>query len=642
MLAGKLRPTGTSVHKSLSQLERIGPECKRPRWAHALEICISACWFGLITGFAETGLLLLRKMFFGPSVIGSLQLSDHFPWMIPLDNLLIFACVGAPLGLLGLIRSRVVGVLAFVSLLGLSVMTLLVTIKGLYLGAAAVLAFGLSIRIARSGVSNSDRYRKLVYRTAPLLFLALGATVFWIYHRIETAERSALAALPLAKPGAPNVLLVVWDTARFSRLSMNGYQRSTTPNLERWAKRGVLFTNARSTAPWTLPSHASLFTGELPRRLKVGDDVPLDGVTPTIAEFFRDRGYQTSGIVGNTFYCNSWYGLNRGFIHYEDDYKNDHSISALETARSSALIRRIASAVKLPLDPHHAYKNAERIHGDFLTWLTRDRRPDRPFFAFLNLIDAHSPYLVPEGWRRVFSKGPETPADFQLLMDWDKIPSSKIGPREASMASDCYDDCISYLDVMFGSMLNELERQGLLENTIVVLTSDHGEEMGEHGLFGHGKSLYEPELHVPLLIIPPGGLERHEAVDAAVSLCEIPATLAEMAAPESPHRLPGESLARFWKETVSASAPASGSIISEVSIRERGQTKLSNPPPAFKGPMRSLFDGKWSLIQNADDVYELFDVENDPLESKNLAGDPGYADVLKELAGRLSRSEHSK
>ncbi len=642
MLAGKLRPKGTSVHESLSHLERIQPERLRPRWAHALEIMVSACWFGLVTGFVETGLLLSKSLLFGPSVIGSLQLSDHFPWMITLDNLIIFACLGLPLALLGFLRSRFVHAMAFVCFLGILVLTLLLSLKGLYLGAGLALAFGLALRVARSGVAHTERFRRLVYRTTPLLFLAFAATFYWTRHRIETAERFALAALPLAKPGAPNVLLVVWDTVRFSRLSMNGYERATTPNLERWARKGVRFVNARSTAPWTLPSHASLFTGELPGRLKVGDDVPLDRVTPTIAEFFRDRGYQTSGIVGNTFYCNSWYGLNRGFIHYEDDYKNAHSTSVLEIARSSALVRRFASTVKLPLDPHHAYKNADRIHGDFLSWLSKDRQGDRPFFAFLNLIDAHSPYLVPDGWQRVFSKGPETPTDFQLLMDWDKIPSSKIGPREACMASDCYDDCIRCLDAKFGAMLDDLDSQGVLENTIVVLTSDHGEEMGEHGLFGHGKSLYGPEIHVPLLIIPPGGLERPAVVETPVSLCEVPATLAEMASPGSAHAFQGESLERYWSNAGAGSANTVGAIISEVSIRKRGETRLSNPPPAFKGPMKSLFDGKWSLIQNADGGYELYDITNDPTESKNLASDPQFADVLKELAGRLTRSVQSE
>ena len=129
------------------------------------------------------------------------------------------------------------------------------------------------------------------------------------------------------------MLLVVLDTVRADRLSLYGYGRDTTPNLARLAERGVVFNEARSAAPWTLPSHASLFTGRWPHELNVSGDRPLDGTFPTLAEFLAKHGYATAGFVGNTYFCNSWYGLNRGFFHYEDYYEQNIIISPGEALR---------------------------------------------------------------------------------------------------------------------------------------------------------------------------------------------------------------------------------------------------------------------------------------------------------------------
>ena len=127
-----------------------------------------------------------------------------------------------------------------------------------------------------------------------------------------------MANLPQADSGTPNVLLIVMDTVSAQHMSLYGYPRDTTPNLARLARKGVRFQHARSTAPWTLPSHASMFTGRWPHDLSVGYGQPLDASAPTLAESLRDRGYATGGFVANTLYCSAETGLNRGFIHYED------------------------------------------------------------------------------------------------------------------------------------------------------------------------------------------------------------------------------------------------------------------------------------------------------------------------------------
>ena len=128
----------------------------------------------------------------------------------------------------------------------------------------------------------------------------------------------------------------------------------------------------------------------------------------------------------------------------------------------------------------------------------------RPFFAFLNYIDAHAPYLLPEGDHRRFGVRPETSEDLKTLRGWHGANKENVTPHQVQLVSDAYDDCIAYLDVRIGRLLEDLKGRGLLENTVVIVTSDHGEHLGEQRLYGHGCSLYRPELHVPLLVLAPG------------------------------------------------------------------------------------------------------------------------------------------
>ena len=143
-------------------------------------------------------------------------------------------------------------------------------------------------------------------------------------------------------------------------------------------------------------------------------------------------------------------------------------------------------------------KTAADINNDFLDWLS-DQEGGRPFFVFLNYFDAHSPYIVPDESSRHFGRVPATPAEVALLQDWENRPKQNVPESDATLASDAYDDCIGYLDTQIGKLMDELKSRGVLDNTLVVITSDHGEELGEHGLFGHGRSLYSQELHVPLV-----------------------------------------------------------------------------------------------------------------------------------------------
>ena len=279
-----------------------------------------------------------------------------------------------------------------------------------------------------------------------------------------------------------------------------------------------------------------MLTGRWPHELSARVDRPLDAKFPTVAEVLAARGYATAGFVANTYYCNSWYGLDRGFARYED-FGANKVVSVVETLRSSTLGLKLVSAAGLesatPGDKN-SRKTAAMINNDVLSWLGQPR--DRPFFAFLNYYDAHAPFQLPNGFDRQFGLSAQ-PLAFResLLRSYARMASGKSHPQDAlaiiskanELLRDSYDSCIAYLDQELGRLFAELEGRGLLDNTLVIVTSDHGEQFNEHRLTGHGNSLYGSLIHVPLLIFPPSREPAGRVVTAPVSLRSLAATMVD-------------------------------------------------------------------------------------------------------------------
>ena len=239
---------------------------------------------------------------------------------------------------------------------------------------------------------------------------------------------------PLPQPGSANVLLVVLDTVAAEHLSLYGYARPTSPTMAELAERGVRFERAQSSSSWTLPSHASLFTGRWPHELSAGWLTPLDGAFPTLAEFLGARGYATAGFIGNCWYCACGSGLERGFDSY-----TDYIFPRLTAFKAASLVRRTVDGLreaeqfledwldidvlKAPVDRLFMLVNADRkaaaeVNQEFLDWLTRRRQPNRPFFAFLNYYDAHSPYELPPATVRRFGTPTVDPRDIDMIQNW--------------------------------------------------------------------------------------------------------------------------------------------------------------------------------------------------------------------------------
>ena len=195
-------------------------------------------------------------------------------------------------------------------------------------------------------------------------------------------------------------------------------------------------------------------------------------------------------------------------------------------------------------------KGASVGNRELLDWISQRPQKERPFFAFVNYLDAHYPYLLVPGRIHRFGVEPTEPYQRLLIQRWWELDKTTLSPQGVAFAADAYDDCIADLDEQLGKLIDELDRRGVLKQTWLIVTSDHGESFGEHaGVFCHGKSLYETEVRVPLIVIPPGGREPKQTVKEAVSLRDMAATIVELAGLQRDAPFPGESLSRFWNQS---------------------------------------------------------------------------------------------
>ena len=279
------------------------------------------------------------------------------------------------------------------------------------------------------------------------------------------------------------------------------------------------------------------------------------------------------------------------------------------------------------------------MNREFLDWLAHRTEPRRPYFAFLNYYDAHAPYLLPEGTPLRFGMGPRTEADFTLLVKrWKVIDKQRLNPRYQALVHDSYDNCLGYIDDCMGALLDGLERSGDLDRTVVVITADHGEELGEHGLFEHGESLYRPEIRVPLVIVLPSRQSSPKAVREVVSLRDLPATVVDLVGLSSGPTFPGRSLVSTWRES-SSKSDAGGDA---AAFSELAAPNPTNPSrglsPATRGPLGSVAEGDYVYIRNEGSGREqLFHERQDPAEQFNLAQEESMQPVLTRMCGLLDR-----
>jgi arylsulfatase A-like enzyme len=279
-------------------------------------------------------------------------------------------------------------------------------------------------------------------------------------------------------------------------------------------------------------------------------------------------------------------------------------------------------------------KNAARINRDALRWISAQR--GRPFFAFLNCIDAHDAYIPPRGADGRFGREPANSSERALIREWERITddvqeSAKLSRAMVELARDCYDDCLAYLDDQLGRLLDELERQALLQNTIVFITSDHGEHFGEHdGSFGHNRTLYSQETRVPLVVIAPGRVPEGKIVTAPVSLRDLAATVDDLVAGPSGGIFPGRSLARCW-------APVTGGEPIEARPVLSGNEEAGRAVKIEERFRQSLTIGEQVYIRNTKGEEELYNIALDPGQAHNLAGSSDARSTLEHFRAAMKQ-----
>lgn len=488
--------------------------------------------------------------------------------------------------------------------------------------AAVLLAVGAASMVARSLAANPRALERPARRWVP--WVAGGLTVwalalpFW--RRFQ--EGRALAALPPAAAEAPNVLILIWDTARARSLSLYGYERNTTPALERFAAGGAVFDRAMSTTSWSLPAHASIFTGRYPHELTAGRRLRLDGTHPTLAEVLARRGYVTGGFTANLFYGSADYGIARGFITYD----SRPPIKPTVIASTWFISQSAFAAIRKRLGEQQTMmrRSARHVNGAFLDWASR--HGSRPFFAVLNNFDAHQPYRAPAPFDTAFTPAPPRYAVEEFGYHYP--------PEMLAEFRDAYDTCLLYLDSELDLLLAALRERGTLDNTVVILTSDHGEEFGEYGpdLIIHGRTINYASLHVPLVMVYPKSVPAATRRSETVSIRDIPATVMSIVAPGEPHPFPGHSLVNYARGLVSPEVVAEPrlSIVERHSWAERDDTW-----PAALGHLFSVMSGDLHFVVDGRGKEHLYDIASDPWSRSNLVNDPGRAADVNRLRSAL-------
>lgn len=419
--------------------------------------------------------------------------------------------------------------------------------------------------------------------------------------------------------GYPNVLLISIDTLRPDHLHCYGYRRTTSPAIDKLASEGVLFENHISSTSWTLPAHAALFTSLADSVHGCTDtDRKLHKDFNTISEVFARAGYETAGFFSGP-YLHPAFGLGQGFDHYEN-------CTSYAKAIDGEPVKKWAMDTGIMRQSHHDIANPI-VYAAFKKWLAKKK--ESPFFMFVHMWDTHFDFIPPPPYDKKFDpdyEGTISGIDFFL----DKRINAQMPERDLRHIIALYDGEIAWTDAHVGKMIKDLEDAGLLEKTIIVITSDHGTEFFEHGDKAHRKTLFDEVIRIPLIIRYPAKLPAGVRVNAQTRLIDVTPTLVELTGLPAMEHVMGSSLVRL----AAGKEPGfDNTAVSELFSVGRS--------------MRTLRTLNWKLTDhiNLNRRY-FFDLIEDPGEKRlriNLAKDPGlelltqYRAISKELIIRRSR-----
>lgn len=306
-----------------------------------------------------------------------------------------------------------------------------------------------------------------------------------------------------------NTVLISIDTLRPDHLGCYGYSRETSPNIDRLAREGALFENAFSSTTWTLPAHMALLTS-LPGLVHgvLNESFLLDERRITLAEVLKEHGYSTYGIFTGPFLLPRW-GFAQGFDDYLDATLYDKSLDGPEMLNASERDRTTPGAIK----------NVESL---------LDQNRKRPFFLFLHLFDAHPDFIPPPPYDTMFDPNYKGNIRGVDIMNNPEV-NKDMEPEDLEHLRALYDGEICFVDEEgIGGLIRILKGRGILEKTLIVITSDHGEEFFEHGVFGHRQNLYDTTLRIPLIFWCPGRVSAGMVIKEQVRIIDIMPTILDL------------------------------------------------------------------------------------------------------------------
>ncbi len=406
-----------------------------------------------------------------------------------------------------------------------------------------------------------------------------------------------------------NVILISIDTLRADHVGVYGYEYNTTPNIDSFSNESTVYSNSYSTSSWTLPAHASMFASDMPVNLKmqsIFDKLPNSVVT--LSDVLRSNGYFSQGFDSLTYVSPRW-NFSKGFNSF-----------VLEATDSSV-------------------NDASLIFSHASDWIARNK--NKKFYLFLHTFQVHDPYCPPKDYQEKFRGSYKGSSNCIRRDEIAKNSNSKnsIPEEELRRYISLYDGEIAYTDEMIGRFLSELKKLDLDKKTIVIITSDHGEEFGEHGTWGnHGKTLYNEVLKVPLIIKAPN--LKIGKVNTPASTMDIAPTILDLLGIAKPEQFKGISLIMknprsplFFELantglTVKQSIDKEYGTIFDTFPRERGQEMVEMN-------MTGVLVGNWKLIKNySTGELELFDIASDKLEKNNFSSK--FPEVVSKLEKLLT------
>jgi arylsulfatase A-like enzyme len=336
----------------------------------------------------------------------------------------------------------------------------------------------------------------------------------------------------------------------------------------------------------------------------------LEDTYPTIGEVMQASGYRTGAFSANTLFFTRRQGFGRGFHHFEDNYLSVPD-AFLNSSLYGYLFEYYGLRKALNYEGVPYRRIAPHINQSALNWIDKD---DKPFFVFINYFDVHDPYTPPEPY---LSKYAQTQGG--LINGFVERYHPDLTPEQLQSEIDAYDGSINYVDDQIKALFTELEFRGKLDNTIVIITSDHGESLGEHGLLQHSASLYRQEIHVPLIVWG-AGAPSGKVIDTPVSTTAIPSTVLQLLNAND-GTFPSQPLTRLFD----GNPPADwAQPISEVAQFD-GAAEIN---PSTHGEMKSVIGDEMQYIVHEEFGVELYNWRTDPEEVQNLASTAESVSVL--------------